>query len=213
MPFVEDEDYEKAARNVGQNAESMIDSAQMSYFLRPNLNVLARSEISCWSPIMNCQDEALFDSESGIVRIRRSAFEIRDHRYRGSKREYQHFRFTVAHEIGHVIGGHEGTHYRGVTSTQIKRVPSRAKRNERQADRLASHILAPSHLAEAVMQARKIGKLPPKKSASYFTSTSLPRRLRRNGSTECTAEFTAYHVRFRKESLIYSGPARRKATT
>jgi hypothetical protein len=157
MPFTDDEDYEKVARKI--RVEGGIDDRfcpDMIFFLS---ELKRQGRITDYVTFSNLADEALYDLDTDIVGIRSDVFGALDHPYRSSKAEYQHFRFTIAHEVGHAVRKHEGIHFRGVTSVQVKKIPSIAKRNEREADRLASHILVPYHLAQQVMAALKLTML------------------------------------------------------
>lgn len=168
MPFADDEDCDLAARKI-RIAVGIEDR------FRPDM-IFFLSELkrSGWIkdyltvPGDNRADEALYDSDTNTIGVRADVLAALDRPSRASKVEHQHFRFTVAHEISHAALKHEGVHFRGATSVHVKRIPSRAKRNEREADRLASHILAPYYLAREVMRALKLTTLTAEHISELF---------------------------------------------
>ncbi|MBX9778686.1 MAG: ImmA/IrrE family metallo-endopeptidase [Xanthobacteraceae bacterium] len=94
-------------------------------------------------------DKACYDSDDKLLYIRESTFcaanALYSHAHTDAER--QHARFTIAHEIGHVALKHEGLHFRGKSSDAAKRIPSKVRWHERDAERFAAAFLAPAHLA------------------------------------------------------------------
>jgi Zn-dependent peptidase ImmA (M78 family) len=104
-------------------------------------------------------DEATYDADAGVLRIRESTYQPLDCMRHSSKEDYRRARYTVAHEIAHIALGHSGLHYRGVTSDAAKRVGSRMRPREREAERFAAAFLVPSHLARPDLSAEHVAEL------------------------------------------------------
>jgi Zn-dependent peptidase ImmA (M78 family) len=82
--------------------------------------------------------EARFDPQDRTIYLRESV-------YQAAERDEPHARFTVAHEIAHCAFDHQFMRKRGIAvGTFERKVPS-ITRDERQADKLAAALLAPSH--------------------------------------------------------------------
>lgn len=169
MPITSDEDYEKAAQRLRRHGG--IDER-----FRPDV-IFFPEQLKLSGTIKDYMivpdhelpdDEAYYNSSTEIIYLRASTFAALDHPHRVSKQEYQHLRFTVAHEAGHAARGHEGTHFRGATSQLAKKIPSRVRRNEWEANRMASAILAPYHLAEPVMRVFKTVSLTAEHISELF---------------------------------------------
>ncbi len=92
-------------------------------------------------------DEACFDSDDKLLYIRESTYCAANAMYTHTEAERRHARFTIAHEIGHLALKHDGLHFRGTTSADAKKIPSRVRQHERDAERFAAAFLAPAHLA------------------------------------------------------------------
>jgi hypothetical protein len=92
------------------------------------------------------KDEACFDSAERLLYIRESTFCAASAMYTFSAGERRRARFTIAHEIGHIALGHDGTLHRGATSGLAKKLGREAAQNEREADRFAAAFLVPEHL-------------------------------------------------------------------
>ncbi|WP_338610593.1 ImmA/IrrE family metallo-endopeptidase [Pelagibacterium nitratireducens] len=66
-----------------------------------------------------------------------------------ARKQMPQHRFTVAHEIAHLLAGHKFTRHRRVDHGQ--QFGSEVKKNEREADKIAAAILVPEKLADVDM--------------------------------------------------------------
>jgi hypothetical protein len=94
-------------------------------------------------------DEARYESDANKILLNRSIFSILDHPFRAEKISRRRARFTVAHELGHLAGRHQGSLARGTTSATARRIVSRARTFEIEADSFAAAFLIPHHLVKA----------------------------------------------------------------
>jgi hypothetical protein len=91
-------------------------------------------------------DEACFNSDERLLYIRESTFCAANAMYTYSETDRRRARFTLAHEIGHMALGHDGSHRRGATSAIAKELGRKVGRAEREAERFAAAFLVPAHL-------------------------------------------------------------------
>jgi Zn-dependent peptidase ImmA (M78 family) len=152
MPLT-DENFERTARKL--RLELGVDKCFCVdlIFVLNELKRLGRIKDYVRVPDDKMSDEAYYDPDQQIVYINARTFRALDHILAATKRDRRRARFTLAHEIAHVAFGHEGLHYRGVTSERARRVGSRMRPGEIEANRFASTFLAPFHLAKDAMRA------------------------------------------------------------
>jgi Zn-dependent peptidase ImmA (M78 family) len=81
--------------------------------------------------------EAQWDSDKKLLRIRESTFQA-------MQRREPHAQMTLAHEFAHVACGHKGIRNRNETKNISERAMADVRREEREAFRVASALLAPS---------------------------------------------------------------------
>ena len=91
-------------------------------------------------------DEACFDSDKGLLCLRESTFCAASAMFTYSEQERRRARYTIAHEIGHIVFRHEGVRHRGRTSELSREWIGKIRRQEREAERFAIAFLAPQHL-------------------------------------------------------------------
>ena len=59
------------------------------------------------------EDEAYFNSANRLLHLRESTFRAANALYTFNEAERRRARYTIAHEIGHIVLGHDGIRYRG----------------------------------------------------------------------------------------------------
>jgi hypothetical protein len=82
-----------------------------------------------------------YNSDTGLLDIPNNVFV-------GMEGKVPHFRFSVAHEIAHVVLKHEGVRFRHAARKAYEKARPSIWRDEREAERFAALLLAPTHLAE-----------------------------------------------------------------
>ena len=154
MAYMQDEEIEIGSRRFRQDIG--IDDHDIPDLLFVLNELKRRGTISEYLPL---PDETMpgnlakYDSDSRILHINRSTYGALDLVYSDGQRERRRSRFTVGHEIAHVVLGHEGGRYRG-QSSQVARRYSRDQRvAESEANRWASAFLAPRHIMDRVAAA------------------------------------------------------------
>jgi Zn-dependent peptidase ImmA (M78 family) len=91
-------------------------------------------------------DEAEYNPHTGIMKIRESVFQAANDVY--GRRAKNRARFTIAHEIAHVVLGHTGTRHRNVSDRKIERILIQIRVDEIEANRFAAAFLMPMHLID-----------------------------------------------------------------
>ncbi len=89
-------------------------------------------------------DEAEYNSRTGILKIRESVFQAANDIY--GRKAKNRARFTIAHEIAHVVLEHTGTRHRNVSDRKIERILTQIRVDEIEANRFAAAFLMPMHL-------------------------------------------------------------------
>lgn len=148
MTQIDDEEMERIARQVRS-------SLGMDDQLRPDMitvifKLKTRGVIKNYERVPDHEmphDEARFDADTGLLYIRESTFRAANTQYSFNPMERKRARFTIAHELGHIVLGHVGTNFRGATSARGKQLGRKIRINERDAERFAAAFLAPEHLA------------------------------------------------------------------
>ena len=93
------------------------------------------------------EDEAEFDPHTGLLRIRESVFCAANDPYSSSTKR-KRARFTIMHEIGHVLLEHKGTRHRNVSDRKIEKILIGTKVDEGEANRFAGAFLVPPELVD-----------------------------------------------------------------
>lgn len=91
-------------------------------------------------------DEAEYNSHARVLKLRESVFQAANDIY--GRIAKSRARFTITHEIAHVILGHTGTRHRNVSDRKIERILPRIRVDEIEANRFAAAFLMPSHLID-----------------------------------------------------------------
>jgi len=91
-------------------------------------------------------DLGAFDPDSRIMHLRDSTF-VAANDVLERKPERQRARFTIAHELGHVVFGHKRTRHRNISDRSIEKIAPSIIRDENEADKFAASFLAPLYLA------------------------------------------------------------------
>lgn len=147
MLRLEDEDVERIARQlrITLGIDDQLRPDMMTVIVKLKEHGIIKNYVRVCDEDMP-DDEAFYDSDDKLLYIRESTFCAANAMYTHTDAERQHARFTIAHEIGHVVLKHEGRHFRGKTSAAAKKIPSQVRWNERDAERFAAAFLAPAHL-------------------------------------------------------------------
>src|SRR6266436_6879957 len=93
----------------------------------------------------------MYNHETGLMEIPNSVF-------LGMKNRIPRCRFSVAHEIAHVVLKHEGVRFRHAERKAYERANPTIWRDEREAEQFAALLLAPTHLAEQCKIASELQK-------------------------------------------------------
>ena len=91
-------------------------------------------------------DLGAFDPDSRIMHLRESTF-VAANDVIGRNPGRQRARFTIAHELGHVVLGHKKTRHRNTSGRPIEKIAPTIIRDETEADKFAASFLAPLYLA------------------------------------------------------------------
>jgi Zn-dependent peptidase ImmA (M78 family) len=91
-------------------------------------------------------DLGAFDPDSRIMHLRDSTF-VAANDVIGRNPGRQRARFTIAHELGHVVLGHKKTRHRNTAGRPIEKIAPTIIRDESEADKFAASFLAPLYLA------------------------------------------------------------------
>ena len=149
MAYMRDEDIEIGSRRFRQDIG--IDDRDIPDLLFVLNELKRRGTISEYLPL---PDETMpgnlakYDSDSKILQINRSTYGALDLVYSDGQRERRRSRFTIGHEIAHIVLGHEGGRYRGQSSQVAKRYSRDQRVAESEANRWASAFLAPRHIMD-----------------------------------------------------------------
>lgn len=92
-------------------------------------------------------DEARYDSFTKLLYLRESTFCAANSMFTYSTIERRRARYTIAHEVGHIALGHNGTRFRGNTAAATEKIVQKIRRQESDANIFAAAFLAPAHLA------------------------------------------------------------------
>jgi hypothetical protein len=92
-------------------------------------------------------DEAQYDPHLRVLRLRESVF-CAANDFLSSSTARRRARFTVMHEIGHVLRGHSRVRHRNISNRKIEKIVMQTQVDESEADRFASAFLVPVHLVD-----------------------------------------------------------------
>jgi len=139
MSSYSDEDYDHLARVLREaldlDREAWLDVLEM---LRRMKHDGYLRDYICIPDHEMPDAEAKFDPNERVIYLRQSTCDT-------AKKGEPHARFTVVHEISHCAFNHQNIRKRGIAVGAFeKKVPS-IGRDEKQADKLAAALLAPSH--------------------------------------------------------------------
>jgi Zn-dependent peptidase ImmA (M78 family) len=141
MSYLEDEDFERAAQilrvKFGLDDQLRLDVIEVLRRLKHHGQI---------ADYVRVPDLCLPDAESKFDPDRRIIF-LRESIYLAAERGDSRARWTVAHEVGHVVLSHERTRNRSGAPGTIERIASTIRRDEVQAHRFAAALLAPFHRA------------------------------------------------------------------
>jgi hypothetical protein len=142
MSSYSDEDYDQLAKvlreALGVDSETWLDAIEM---LRRMKHSDYLRDYACLPDNEIPDAEARFEPDERIIYLRQSTYD-------SAEKGEPHARFTVVHEISHCALNHQHVRKRGIAVGSFeKKVPS-IRRDERQADKLAAALLAPSHRAD-----------------------------------------------------------------
>jgi hypothetical protein len=93
------------------------------------------------------EDEAEFDPHTGLLRMRESVFCAANDPLSSSTKK-KRARFTIMHEIGHVLLEHKGTRHRNVSDRKIEKILMGTRVDEAEANRFAGAFLVPPELVD-----------------------------------------------------------------
>jgi IrrE N-terminal-like domain len=144
----DDEDFEQAARTLRIELEIDDRFCPDLIFVLDELKRRGKIEGYLRVPDEAMKDDASYDSDQRLLRIRESVFRVLDHPNLASRQEFQRARFTIAHEVGHVIWSHHGKYFRGPTTDAATGLSRRLRLRESEANRFAAAFLIPSYLAK-----------------------------------------------------------------
>jgi Zn-dependent peptidase ImmA (M78 family) len=148
MTQLEDEDIEEAARRL--RIRLGIDDQLRPDMITVIIKLKDHGLIKNYQRVRDAEmprDEAFFDSREQILYLRESTFCAANAMFKYPEKDRRRARYTIAHEIGHVLLGHDGVRYRGASGGPAKKLDGRVNRQERDAERFAAAFLAPAHLA------------------------------------------------------------------
>jgi Zn-dependent peptidase ImmA (M78 family) len=127
-------------------------------------------------------DNKLRDAK-GMYNPETELMEIPSNVFLGMKNRVPHSRFSVAHEIAHVVLKHEGVRFRHAERKAYEKLNSTIWRDEREAEKFAALLLAPTHLAEHCKTANELQKkFGLSRDASEIRITEIETHLRRKNN-------------------------------
>jgi Zn-dependent peptidase ImmA (M78 family) len=151
MAYMQDEEIERGSRRFRQDVR--IDGRDIPDLLFV-LNELRRiGTIADYLALPDASmpsNHAKYDSDTKVLHFNRSTHGALDLIYSDGQRERRRSRFTVPHEIAHIVLGHDGGRYRGQSSEVFKRFSRDQRTAESEANRWASAFLAPMHILDRV---------------------------------------------------------------
>jgi hypothetical protein len=147
MRHREDEEFEEIARATRRKLG-------IEHLLRPDMvTVLFKLQhlgmINGYERVPDCDmpdDLGAFDPDSRIMRLRDSTF-VAANEVIDQNPARQRARFTIAHELGHIVLGHKKTRHRNLSGRSIEKIAPTIIRDERDADKFAASFLSPLYLA------------------------------------------------------------------
>lgn len=147
MRHREDEEFEEVARatrrKLGMEHQLRPDMVTVLFKLQ-QLGMIARYQRVSANEMPD--DLGSFDPDSRIMRLRESTF-VAANEVVYQNPERSRARFTIAHELGHVVFGHKKTRHRNISGRSIEKIAPSIIRDESDADRFAAAFLAPLYLA------------------------------------------------------------------
>src|SRR5262245_54452234 len=120
-----DGDFEQSARRFRNEVGIDDRFCPDMIFVVNELKKLGKIKDFIRLPDSQMENDAFFDSDERTISVRESIFQTLDHPLRGSRKAYWRARFTIAHELGHVVWSHDGKYARGPTSAMAKSLGSR----------------------------------------------------------------------------------------
>jgi Zn-dependent peptidase ImmA (M78 family) len=143
----EDEEFEEVARatrrRLGIEHQPQPDMVTILFKLQ-QLGIIDGYERV--SDVEMPDDLGAFDPDSRLLRLRDSTF-IAANDVAGRRPERERARFTIAHELGHVVFGHKKTRHRNTSGRLVDKIAPTIVRDENEADKFAASFLAPLYLA------------------------------------------------------------------
>lgn len=148
MRYREPEDFEEIARatrrRIGIEYVHRPDMITVLFKLQSNDLISSYERV----PDANMpEDLGAYDPETRILRLRESTF-VAANEVISFHPENSRARFTIAHELGHVVLQHKQTRHRNVSGRQIEKIAPSIIRDESDADKFAAAFLAPFYLSE-----------------------------------------------------------------
>jgi Zn-dependent peptidase ImmA (M78 family) len=179
MAYTSDEEYERGARALRNDVG--VDDRFCPDLIFVLNNLKEKKRIQDWkiSSDDKIQGKAHYDSHTKTITLSASTFAALDNLVFVPKTDRRIARFTVAHELAHYFRGHEGLYYRGRSSHLAKAIPSRLKRNETDANRFASVLLTPFHLARLAARDRSLLSLSIEDISDLFDVSYQVAKLRK----------------------------------
>lgn len=106
-------------------------------------------EIKNYALVSNIElpdEEAEFDPHEKILKIRTSTFYAANDPY--GRPGKPRARFTIAHEVGHVLRHHKRVRHRSISDKTIEKIVLQTRVDEIEANRFAGALLMPTHLID-----------------------------------------------------------------
>lgn len=138
MAFLSDDEIDKRA--LGLRKALGIETRVNPDLITCIFKAKDRGLIKGYLRVPDLEDEAYFDPETGILAVREAVFRLAN---LGVPRS----RFTLAHELGHVVLGHPRKRSRGPLAHRKSEMVSTVRSDEVQADKFAAAFLMPYDLA------------------------------------------------------------------
>ena len=149
MIFRTDEDYEKYSQKLRSDLGVADRYCVDTLFCAQRLKEIGRiADFKVVPDKILPRDNAKYDGAERILFVPQRTFHALDSVGNVSKPERRHQRFTLAHELAHIIQEVPGERYRGPSGDLAKKVDFNIRVDEVQANRFASAFLMPSDLAD-----------------------------------------------------------------
>lgn len=148
MPARTEEDYERIARQ--WRVLLQIDDQPQPDMITVVFKLKSLGTISDYRRVPDDHmpnDEAYYDPLTKVLSLRESTFRSANFSYSAPATARHRARFTIAHELGHIVLGHSHIRFRGTSSAIAQKVSSNVRIEEIEANKFASAFLAPAHLA------------------------------------------------------------------